>query len=144
MHQDPWQTTEQTGYGPPTPAGPPGVLIWYKIFCAFNALMYLVILLLGVAMFLAPGLAEELGDEGAELYVTGGLFVAMGALLAVPYALPLFLPPTKGAWILGIVLIAVSMTSCCFLPVAIVLLIYWINENTRGYFEAGGTTSGTS
>lgn len=36
--------------------------------------------------------------------------------------------------IVGIVAIAMGMTSACCMPAAIPLLIFWINDKTRKYF----------
>ncbi len=130
----------------------PSVLIWYKAYCVAMALMYGLVLLLGVVMLMAPAFfkdylgsagkgAEELDQVASQ--VIGGVYVIMGVLLALLYVAGAFLPARPWAWIVGIVLIALSFTSCCCIPVSIPLLIYWIKPATKVYFysaeEAGRT-----
>jgi hypothetical protein len=38
-------------------------------------------------------------------------------------------------WIYGIVLIALGMTSACFVPACIPLLIYWLKPDAKSYFQ---------
>jgi 1-acyl-sn-glycerol-3-phosphate acyltransferase len=54
-----------------------------------------------------------------------------------PFLIPFFVQPRKWVWIYGIVLIALGMTSICFLPFLIPLLIFWCKPEVRGWYEDG-------
>jgi hypothetical protein len=58
----------------------------------------------------------------------------LGAALAVVFAVALFLPRRRWNWIVGIVIIALGMTSCCFAPFLIPLIVYWVKPETKAYF----------
>ena len=64
------------------------------------------------------------------------MMIVLGAGLTVLYAAPLFIEPSKKAWILGLVCIGLTLTSCCFLPFGIPLLIYWLKPETKAFYGA--------
>jgi Na+/pantothenate symporter len=64
-----------------------------------------------------------------------GIFYAvLGVIFFIIFAVALVLPRKPYNWIVGIVMMALGMTSCCFLPFLIPLLIYWIKPETKAYF----------
>lgn len=116
-------------------SGPPRVILWYRIFCGATALMYLAVGLLGLAFLFVPELTQDPELEGAGPWI-GAVIIAMGVGLGGLYVVPFFLTPSKGAWVLGLVLIGLTLSSCCFWPAAIPLMIYWIKDDNRAHFGA--------
>jgi drug/metabolite transporter (DMT)-like permease len=104
-------------------------------YCVANAVVYFVCAVLGVLFLLMP---EELSDSGSpvESYIMGALLVLVGILFAAFYLAAFLLPRSKAAWIVGIVAIALGLSSPCCLPAAIPLLIVWIRDDTRTWFHA--------
>ena len=122
---------------------PPPVMIWYRIFCGAMAAVYLLVLLFGLFMILAPAMMSEVfklsdPDQMANTVgnmVMGVIYSVMGFLFFVVYVIGAFLPPRNWCWVAGLVLICLSFTSCCCLPVAIPLMIYWIKPETKLWFR---------
>jgi hypothetical protein len=117
------------------PASPrPVVWTWFVVYCAFMAVMYLLIAVACI-LFLVFGRSFHLepGDMVGLLFVCGiNLFVGLslgGLFGAAP-----FLPPKPWSWIYGIVCIGIGLSSPCCMPASIPLLIYWIKPETRRYF----------
>jgi hypothetical protein len=48
--------------------------------------------------------------------------------------LPLVLRPQPWLWTYDLVIICLGMTSACFLPACIPLLIFWLKPETKHYF----------
>lgn len=62
--------------------------------------------------------------------------LAVGVVMLPLYGVAPFLPRGKVAWIYGIVLLAMGLTSCCFIAFSIPLFIFWLKPETRAYFES--------
>ena len=107
----------------------PQVVIWYRIYCAFLSLCYLFACGMGVALLVMPQLSET-----QDAALAGMIYIVLGAILFIPYVLGATLPARPGTWILGIVLISLSMASICCLPFNIPLLIFWLKPETKAYF----------
>jgi O-antigen ligase len=108
--------------------------MWFKLYCGAMTLLYALLMVLGgILTVLGPSMAEE--EEAAVLAIEGIVFAVMGLPLAALFGVGLFLPQRKWAWIYGIVLIALGMTSACCLPATIPLLIFWIKQEMRVYFN---------
>ena len=126
--------------------GPPSVLFWFRLFCGSLALLYALFFLFGLIMAAVPSLAQRLQDSttpGAEMatfvnVAMGLLYAGSGLLFFLLYAAGAVAPQRPWFWIVGLLLIAFSFTSCCCLPVGIPLLIAWIKDETRNWFAAGG------
>lgn len=116
---------------PPRPA----VWPWYVAFCAAMALMWLILVFLGLSFILTGPPNSDMSPDEAR--VMGLIFVVLGAALMAPYVAAPFLPRRRWAWVLGIVLIALSMTGTCCLPAAIPLLIFWVKPETKAFFNVG-------
>ena len=112
----------------------PGVVKWYRVYAAFMVFLYVLVTIGGVA---AVVFSESLapGDEPREVIVIQGIvFAVIGAPLVVTYLVGIFMPAKSWAWVYGIVLIGIGMTSCCFLPACVPLLIFWLKPETQAYF----------
>jgi len=109
----------------------PKVLNWYYAFCGLSSLMWLGILLDGIWELCFPTLHEEWADK-----VFGKIFIFIG-LLFIPYAVAPFLPHKPWVWIYGLVLIGFVMLNTCCLPIAVPIVIFWLDPKTRQYFRRG-------
>ena len=135
------QTPPTSPWEPPPPGPPltaPGVNLWFKVYVIFLAVLYGLVMILGIVLMLMPDVfADEMSDEFSspeEALVMGGVYGGVGFVFALLYLVPLFLPRKTGTWIYGIVLIALSLTSCCTWPAAIPLLIFWVKNDNRRWF----------
>jgi hypothetical protein len=129
------------GFNAPPPVGaiPPQdneigrkTFFWYRVYCGALAALYLLIIPFG--LFLAFYAPETREHNSQETFIMGIIYAVLGAVFFVVFAVALFLPRKPYNWIVGIVMMALGMTSCCFLPVLIPLLIYWVKPETKAYF----------
>jgi hypothetical protein len=105
---------------------------WYRVYVGVMALLYMAVAIMGVAFLLIP--FETRQYERGEIMLMGGVYAALGAVFFIAFAVALFLPPKPYNWIVGIIMIALGLTSCCLLPATIPLLIYWIKPETQAFF----------
>ena len=85
-------------------------------------------------MLVSPGTMAEAADDEAGLMFEGTLYLLIGIVLCIPFAITPLLPAKPWVWIYGIVLIAIGMTSACCLPATIPLLVFWIKPEVKSYF----------
>jgi hypothetical protein len=136
IDRDPWASSRLSEPIPPPPAAVPPVLFWYKLTMGLTAVMYVM---LGIGSVAALAFADSIADaemSADEWRLMSVFMIVISMPLATAYALPLFLRPSKGAWVFGIVLMALLMSSCCYWPACIPLIIYWVKPETRAYFGA--------
>ena len=110
----------------------PKAILWYQIYCWILAIMYLLVALAGVALLLLPASALEMTE--AEKFIAAGVCIALGLPFTAASILPMLFHPKPWLWVYGIVLIALGLTSCCFWPICIPLLIFWIKPDVQSYF----------
>jgi hypothetical protein len=115
---------------PAVPA--PAVVMWFRIYAAAMALLYLFCTIAGIALFFIP--PDWLDSERDEMLFMGTIFAIMGFPFFAVFAAGIFLPRRPWVWIYDLVLIAVGFGSCCILPASVALLIFWIKPETRAYF----------
>lgn len=127
---------------PHDPAPPrPAVWPWFVTYCVLMAIMYLACALAGAFLLTADPLLFDLGEGGSnsdltleELRITGVLLLVLGLPFAAIFAAAPLLPKRPWAWIVNLVLICLSLTSLCCLPVGVPLLIFWIRDEVRHYY----------
>ncbi len=115
--------------GPGAAAGRPALLPWYRAFVTGMAVFNLAVAGLGAWMLRSP--------PETDLEITaalGRLYLACGLSLAAACAGAAFLPRRPWAWVAGLVLIGIGITSCCLLPAAIPLMIGWIRPEVQTWF----------
>jgi len=105
---------------------------WYRVYLALLAVLYLAVTVFGIVLTTAP--METRRYEQDELVLMGIIYAILGAIFFVVFAVAFFLPPKPYNWIVGIVMLAIGMTSCCFLPAVVPLFIYWIKPETQAFF----------
>ena len=105
---------------------------WYRVYCASLAVLYLAVTVFGIVLTTVP--LETRRYEKDELVLMGIIYAILGAVFFVVFAVAFFLPPKPYNWIVGIVMLAIGMTSCCLLPAVVPLFIYWIKPETQAFF----------
>ena len=111
----------------------PASILWFRVYAVLLALSYLFVLGLGVTFLVLP--PETLEMEPLEAQLLGGVFIALGFLFFIAVLPSFFLPRRKWGWIYGLVLICLGLTSALFLPICIPLLIFWLKEPVKAWFE---------
>jgi hypothetical protein len=107
---------------------------WYRVYLASLAGLSLFGAGIGVFLLIGSQSASISAQEAQEFLLMGIIYGILGFLVAIIYAVALFLPKKPWNWIVGIVFIAFGMTSCCTIPAAIPLLIFWIKPETKAVF----------
>ena len=105
---------------------------WYRIYCAVLMVLYLLITVMGIYFTISRPTTREYSSE--ETFIMGIAYALIGAIFFILFTVAILLPRKPYNWIVGIVAIALGMTSCCFLPFTVPLLIYWVKPETKAYF----------
>lgn len=105
---------------------------WYRIYCGIMALLYLALTVFGIILTAAPFESREF--SATELMTMGVVYAILGAILFFAFAVATFLPVRPYNWVVGIVMMALGMTSCCLLPALIPLIIFWFKPETQRFF----------
>jgi len=105
---------------------------WYRVYCAVLALLYLMVIVLGVVLAVFQPPSREYNPQ--EMMIMGVIYAVIGAVFFLVFAIALFLPPKPYNWIVGIVTLAIGMTSCCFIPLVVPLFIFWLKPETKAFF----------
>lgn len=123
------------GLSEPSP-GPfratPPVYKWYVAYCIAMAVLYVIVAVMGGILLTMDPVRS--GQDAATVKVQATIMIAIGIPLIFIFGCAPFLPKKPWAWITGIVLLALGMTSCCCLPAAIPLLIFWLKPECREFF----------
>jgi drug/metabolite transporter (DMT)-like permease len=105
---------------------------WYRVYCAAMAALYFGLTIMGLVLAVMQPDTREYERE--EVLIMGIIYAIVGMVFFVVYAVALFLPPRPYNWVVGFVMMAIGMTSCCFIPAVIPLLIFWIKPETQQFF----------
>ncbi len=105
---------------------------WYRVYCASLASIYLALMVFGIIIAVLQPVNKEYSAQ--EMLIMGIIYAILGAVFLLIFTVALFLPPKPYNWIVGIVMIAIGMTSCCFVPFLIPLMIYWVKPETKAFF----------
>lgn len=109
----------------------PAVIIWYKLYLAFLAFLFLLVAVGGVFLTLAPISADDL--DGISPMLLGIIYLVMGLALAIPVIIGFFLPRKSWVWVYHLVMICIGMTGCTIV-FSIPLLIFWLKPEVKTYF----------
>ncbi|MCC7344367.1 MAG: hypothetical protein IT573_05465 [Deltaproteobacteria bacterium] len=118
------------------PAVPtPGVVKWYRFYCAVMIFVYTLTLALSVLGLIFA--KHWMVEPDAPPWLMTGYMVFLGmmslALIGV-FVATFFLPRSPGAWIYHIILICLGLSSPCFIPICVPLLIYWLQPPAKAYY----------
>ena len=117
---------------PPATTLRPQVIKWFRVYCWVLCVLYLAVASYSLVFFLSD--PAELGMSRAVAYAVGVGLLSMGLGLLVASLLPLVLRPQPWLWTYDLVIICLGMTSACFLPACIPLLIFWLKPEAKRYF----------
>jgi len=117
---------------PEISVNPPGVIAWYRVYCAAMALMYLLLAILFIFLI---SMDLDLDMDELEFQITSIIMIVFGLPFALLYFIGCFLTHRGWHWVLGLILIALGLTSCCCLPACIPLLIFWIKPETKAWLK---------
>lgn len=120
----------------------PTVWGWYVTYCVAMAVLNLAVAVAGFVILLTEPTGSDL--DPTEKKILSFIYIVVGLALLIPYTAGPLLPRRKWAWVLGLVLICIGMTSVCCLPAAIPLLIWWIKPETKEYYYHDGPGAETS
>ena len=104
---------------------------WFVVYCVLMALLYLATAVMGI-VFLVTEPDREMSE--AEARIMGVVMIILGLVFFTPYALAPFFPRKSWAWVFGLVLICIGLTSLCCLPVCIPLLIFWLKPEMKTFY----------
>lgn len=120
----------------------PTIWNWYVMYCVAMAVIYLFVALAGFNVLLTEPTGPDVDSLKNKIMSLGAIVI--GLVLLIPFAAGPLLPRRKWAWVMGLVLICIGMSSMCCLPVAIPLLIEWIKPETKEYYYHDGPGAATS
>jgi hypothetical protein len=105
---------------------------WYRVYCGALTALYALLATMGLVLaYVQPTSNNQTAEESL---IMGLIYAIVGTIFFAIFLVALILPPKPYNWIVGIVMIAIGMTSCCTWPAVIPLLIYWIKPETRKFF----------
>lgn len=118
------------------PLGEPPVWPWYVTYCIFMALLYLACIGMGVVFLVID--PATMDSDPVEAIIMGVGLIVVSTPLMIAFAAAPFLPRRGWAWIVGMLLISLGMTSCCCIPACLPLLLQWIKPKTKAWFGYTG------
>lgn len=104
---------------------------WYRVYCLVMAFLSLAIAGLGIFLVMVPIETEPRDQQ--EMFLMGIIYGVLGFVFFCLYGIATLLPPKPYNWIVGIIVIALGMASCCTWPAAIPLLIFWVKPETQEF-----------
>lgn len=117
------------------PVSVPAVVKWYRFYSGLMIFVYIAVLALTI-LGLVFAKHWMVDPDTPPWFMTGYLiFLGMMSLaLTGVFIASFFLPRSPGAWTYHIVLICLGLSSPCFVPICVPLLIYWLQTPAKSYF----------
>jgi hypothetical protein len=112
----------------------PLVWIFYIVYCVLMALLYLACAAGGAVLVAMHSQVRAADMSPTEALVTGLVLLVISLLLLILFAVAPLLPRGRIAWIIGFVTIGIGMTSVCTLLPCVLLLVFWLQADTKAYF----------
>lgn len=112
----------------------PKVWPWFLLYVASLVFVY-TLCVVGGLIAVAYGLSSP-GPDALQWTLTGGMIAGISLPLLLGIGAAPFLPRKKWVWIYDIVLIAIGMGSCLWMPLSIFLLIKFLEPEVKEYFGA--------
>jgi hypothetical protein len=110
----------------------PGVITWFSVYCWILCIMYFVVM--AVAIIMLVGDPAKFGVPAAQACFQGVFLLLVGGIFFAAGLLPLLLRPRPWLWVYDLIVICLGLTSCCFWPICIPLIIFWIRPEVKQYF----------
>lgn len=113
----------------------PAVILWYRLYAGVMALFALAAVAFSVVYAMAVASEPIYGRPGggADLHVLAILLVMASGAFAALHVVAAFVPYKPWGWSLGVVAIALGMSSV-MIVVAIPLLVHWMKPTTKAAF----------
>lgn len=105
---------------------------WFKAYTAFLCMLYLACMAFSFFLLVANPAKPEM--SALEARILGAVLLLVGGALFAACLVPLLVRPRPWVWTYDLVVICLGMTSACFLPACIPLLIYWLKPETKAWF----------
>jgi len=115
----------------PPPPPRPAVIVWFWVFCILGVLIDLMWM---AAVAISLVVEHHRDDEIA--WMIG--IVVFSVPFTLAFAVAPFLPRRRWVWIYDIVVLCIGIASCCCIPAAIPLLIFWIRSDVEQWFSNAG------
>jgi hypothetical protein len=141
MNQGPYYVPAGAPPGLPlmhSDAKPPEGVYYFRVYAGVMAAIYGILAIVGLVMMAAPLFARgAFTSPGADLgsWVVGFIYGGIGTVLCVAFLIALFGGRRPWVHTMGTVLIALTMTSICCLPITIPLLIQWMKPETKQWYN---------
>ena len=116
--------------------GAPEAILYFRLYAGLITLCSVVAMLLGLYVVVSGSLGRA-SAKSPELELVGGIYAVMGVIFAAPFLVALLAGRRPWVHTLGTVLIILTMTTACCLPIAIPLLIVWLKPEVRRWYESG-------
>jgi len=114
----------------------PGAVTWYRVYAVLMLVVYgfTVLMMMGLVLFQhwIPHSHTDLPTWMTSLYYAFLGMTSMGFFGL--YLASFFLERSPGAWTYHAIMICIGMTSACFIPICLPLLIFWIQNPVKDYF----------
>jgi hypothetical protein len=110
----------------------PKVITWFVIYCVFLSLTSIIPIVTGIALLRAEADTPATLDKQPLPPVAYLIIGVLGFLTSIVAP---FLANRPWKWVYGLILICLAMPACCYLPITIPLLIFWVQPETREYFK---------
>ena len=117
----------------------PGVIKWYKVYAGLLAAIYVILFLGGIVGLIfavrAPSDFWTDADMPPVLFLGYLVFLILISLvLGAAYIAAFIIPRKPWAWIYHLVLICIGLSSPCFIPISVPLMIYWLRSDAQAYY----------
>ena len=110
----------------------PQVIMWFRVYCVVLCVLYLTVAAFSLVFFLVDPAKLEMPQVVA--YVLGVFLLGGGLGMFAAVLLPMLLRPRPWLWTYDLIIICLGMTSACFLPACVPLLIFWLKPEVKNYF----------
>ncbi|HQW29895.1 MAG: hypothetical protein KA152_06265 [Verrucomicrobiales bacterium] len=110
----------------------PKVIVWFRVYCSILCFLYLVVTVASAFLLSCDPSTVEMSET--EQLLVGALMLLMGLVLFIASLLPLILKPRRWLWMYDLIIICLGMTSACFLPACVPLLIFWMKPEVKKHF----------
>ena len=119
-------------FTPETNVSQPTVVYWFKVYLVVLIVLYALCTVGGLLFMFIPIDDPETPPWFGMLM--GGLFFLMGLALTIACTIPFFVARRPWLWVYNLVLICFGLTSACFLPFCIPMLIFWLKPEVKLYY----------
>ncbi|MDF1658704.1 MAG: hypothetical protein P1U58_13910 [Verrucomicrobiales bacterium] len=92
----------------------PKTLSWFRVYVVILGLLYLGLIALGVVFLVLP--PEKLDMSLGQNVLVGWVFILFGIIFSLFVIPSFFLPQRGGAWVYGLAVIILGITSVVLIP----------------------------